>query len=101
MTSTISRLKRVGASRNSFATTRCYRIVRIKAETRPTPPPTHYPTTSAMPSSRSAPTVRTNLSQAGFEDAIGYSITQPYWAGAEHRSARTPSTVLSPAAACE
>ena len=32
MTSTVSKLKRVGASRNSFATTRCYRILKNRAD---------------------------------------------------------------------
>ena len=32
MTGTMSKLKRVGASRNSFLPPRCYRIVKIRAD---------------------------------------------------------------------
>ncbi len=42
-------------------TARRYRTVKIRPATRPSPPPTRYPTTSAPPSSRSAPTVRTKF----------------------------------------
>jgi hypothetical protein len=46
-------------------TARRYRTITIKAGTQILTPPTHYPTTSATRSSRSAPGVCTNLSQVG------------------------------------
>ena len=47
-------------------TARRYRTVHDQSrQTRPSPPPTRYPTTSATPSPRSAPAVCTKLSQVG------------------------------------
>ncbi|EUA42916.1 putative transposase [Mycobacterium xenopi 3993] len=57
--------KQVGASRNSSAPPDATAPSKSRPATTTSPPPTHYPTTSATRSPRSAPTVRTNLSQLG------------------------------------
>ena len=89
MTGTISKLKRVGASRNSFLPPRCYRIVKIRADnqTRTTadPLPDDLPNTLI----KTRLTHRTNMSQAGLHNSVPVSAGRTV---ALRRSRHQPTT---------
>jgi hypothetical protein len=82
-----SSTKPAGASRNSCELPAATAPSRSKPAPRSSPPPTHYPTTSATRSSRSAPAVCTNLSQVG-------SSPSPLCSGGLRRNSFRPPYVL-------
>jgi len=68
------------STRKFVRTTRRYRTVIIKAGNQTPTPPTHYPTTRAKCTSRSAPTVPTKLSQVGTTPTAKALRGLPGWA---------------------